>query len=242
MAIKRITVFTATLLFSLALVGGVRLASRPINRIFEPHLQRMLDVAAKRGASRWMKVLILVGADVNSKVYSQFVCINATEEDIAMDYHFPLHSAAWFGQTEAVKVLLGEGANVNGTDGFGRTAMWYTALGGHSNVTHLLLEKGADPGISNKPSSTSTSPLEKAAQEGETEIAEILLAYGAGQNGEMDSALWQAVWYDKPQTAKFLISKGANTSQMKHGMTLLERAFEHGDTELIDYLKQTGAK
>lgn len=239
---NRVLVFVSTFLFSIALVGVLHFTVRSIGRTLEPHLPHMLDMATNRGEIRRMQVLIFLGANVNGKVYPQFVCGNATEEDIAMDYHFPLQSAAYEGQGEAVELLLKKGANINATDGFGRTALWYVALGGHPDVAQLLLERGADPRISIKQSRTSKSPLEEAAQEGETKIVEMFLERGAGQNGELDSALWEAVWYDKPQTAKFLISKGANVNQVRYGTTLLERAYEHGDAELIEYLKEARSK
>ncbi|HEX8774178.1 MAG TPA: ankyrin repeat domain-containing protein [Pyrinomonadaceae bacterium] len=238
----KILVFTSTLLFSIALVGVPHFIARSIGRSIEPRLPQMLDMAAERGEVRQTQFLIFLGADVNGKVFPQFVCGNATEEDIAMDYHFPLQSAAHAGQGEAVDLLLEKGANINATDGFGRTALWKAALGGHPAVARLLLDRGADPRISIKQFPTSTSPLEEAAQEGEIEIAGMFLEHGAGQNGELDSALWEAVWYDKPQMVKFLISKGANVIQIRDGMTLLERAYEHGDTELLEYLKQANAR
>jgi len=239
---NRILVFASTLLSSIALVGVLHFTVRSVGTTVEPHLLRMLDTAAKRGEIRRMQFLIFLGADVNGKVYPQFVCGNATEEDIARDYHYPLQSAAYTGQGEAVELLLSKGAKINATDGFGCTALWNTAIGGHLAVARFLLDRGADPRISIKQSSLSTSPLEIAAQEGETEIAGIFLEHGASQREELDSALWEAVWYDKPQTAKFLISKGANVNRVRYGMTLLERAYEHGDAELIEYLKEAGGK
>lgn len=239
---NRILVFTSTLLFSIALVSVLHFAARSISLALEPHLPRMLDMAAERGEIRRMQFLIFLGADVNGKVYPQFVCGNASAEDIAMDYHFPLQSAAYAGQGEAVELLLKKGANINAANGFGRTALWHVALGGHPEVARLLLERGADPRISIKQFPTSESPLEGAARQGETEIAGMFLERGAGQNGELDSALWEAVWYDQRQTAKFLIFKGANVNQIRYGMTLLQRAYEHGDAEFIEYLKEARGK
>jgi hypothetical protein len=239
---NRILAFTSTLLFSIALVGVLHFTVRSIRRSVEPHLPRMLDMAAERGEIRRMQLLIFLGADVNGKVYPQFVCGNATEESIARDYHFPLQSAAYAGQGEAVEFLLSKGANINATDGYGHTALWDVALGGHPAVARLLLARQADPLISIRQFPTSTSPLEEAAQAGETEIAEMFLEHGAGKNGELDSALWGAVWYNKPQTAKFLVSRGANVNQVRYGMTLLERAYEHGDAELIKCLKEARGK
>lgn len=242
MARYRILVFASTLLFSIALVEVLHFTARSMGRTVEPHLSGLLDIAAERGEIHRMQALILLGADVNGKVYPQYVCGNATEADIAMDYHLPLQSAAYEGQGEAVELLLEKGANINATDGFGRTALWYVALGGHPALARLLLERGAEPRTSIKLFPTSTSPLEEAAQEGETEIAGMFLERGAGQNGELDSALWKAVWYDKPQTAKFLISKGANVNQVRDGLTLLERAYQHEDVELVECVKEASGK
>ena len=176
---NRILVFASTLLFSIALVGVLHFTTRSISRTVEPHLPRMLDMAAERSEIRRMQVLIFFGAGVNSKVYPQFVCGNATEADIARDYHFPLQSAAYEGRNEAVELLLNHGADVNATDGFGRTALWYVALGGHADTARLLISRGANvnPPKGNFP--LATTPLEKAIEEDEQGVVDVLLENGA---------------------------------------------------------------
>ena len=202
---RRILAFISTLLLPLTIVGVVNLAVRSISRNFEPQLQRMLDMATEGGEVRIMEILILLGADVNGKVYPQLVCGNATEEDIATNYHFPLQSAAYGGHTEAVELLLDKGVSIAGADG--RAVLWHAALGGHLDIARLLLARGADPKALSNQFPAGNSPLEEATQDGETEIAKLFLEYGAERNGELDSALWEAVWFDKHDTARFLISR-----------------------------------
>lgn len=176
---RRILVFTFILLISMALVGALNLTVRAIRKPLEPNLQQMLDVAAQRGATGRMRLLIFVGAKVNGKVFPQFVCGNVTEEDIAKDHHYPLISAAWAGQNEAVALLLNHGADVNATDGFGRTALWYVALGGHADTARLLISRGANVNAPKGNYSLGTTPLEKAIEDGEQEVVEVLLESGA---------------------------------------------------------------
>lgn len=178
---RRILVFTLTLIVSMALVGALNFTVRAIRKPLEPNLQQMLDIAAQRGATGRMRLLIFGGANVNGKVYSQFVCGNATEEDIARDHHYPLISAAWAGQNEAVELLLNHGADVNASDGFGRTALWYVALGGHPDTATLLISKGANVNPTKGNYSLGTTPLEEAVKEGEQEVVEVLRKNGARQ-------------------------------------------------------------
>ncbi|CAE7287923.1 ANK1 [Symbiodinium sp. CCMP2592] len=57
----------------------------------------------------------------------------------------PLHLAARFGHEEAVKALLGLGADVAATTVFGRTSLHWAALNGHAKMTALLLESRSPP-------------------------------------------------------------------------------------------------
>ena len=65
----------------------------------------------------------------------------------ALDPQFglpPLGWAALHGQTEAVKLLLEKGANINNRHRDGSTALHSAAFLGHVETVKLLLEKGAD--------------------------------------------------------------------------------------------------
>jgi ankyrin repeat protein len=176
---NRILVFVSTLLFSIALVSVLHFTVRSVSRTIEPNLSRKLYLATERGEITRMRLLIFLGADVNSKVYSQYFCANMTKEDRERDYDFALQSAALEGQTEAVELLLNQGADVNITDGYGRTALWFAALGGKADTARLLILKGANVNPAKGISDYATTPLEIASEHGNQEVIKILLENGA---------------------------------------------------------------
>ncbi len=100
----------------------------------------------------------------------------------------PIHDAAIDGDTERVKQLLGEGADVNAPDDAGTPLQW-ALFGGQTEVVRLLLENGADPNIG----SSSGTPLQAAVVGGNLEIVDLLLEHGAEPNqGERSTPLTAA--------------------------------------------------
>ena len=55
--------------------------------------------------------------------------------------------AARDGQSEAVKLLLDSGADIDQVSGDGSTALVLAALNGEFDIAMLLIERGADPNI-----------------------------------------------------------------------------------------------
>jgi ankyrin repeat protein len=60
-----------------------------------------------------------------------------------------LMSAAWRGNTDALKLLLDAGAAVDAQDAYGWTALMRASEEGHLDAVKLLLARGADPGARN---------------------------------------------------------------------------------------------
>jgi ankyrin repeat protein len=60
---------------------------------------------------------------------------------------------------EAVEMLLERGADVNGVDNNGDTAMHGAAANNYPRVVNLLANRGADPGIWSKPNESGRTPL-----------------------------------------------------------------------------------
>ena len=90
----------------------------------------------------------------------------------------PLHLAAFFGQADAVRLLLARGAIVdrNGTGWMTGTPLHAAASGSHASVVRMLLAAGADP---NNRQRHGYTPLHSAAANGDLESVEVLLDAGA---------------------------------------------------------------
>jgi adenosylhomocysteine nucleosidase len=93
----------------------------------------------------------------------------------------PLHLAAFFGQTDAVRLLLARGADVDpvGTGWMTGTPLHAAAAGSHAAIVRMLLEAGADPTTRQRHGFT---PLHTAAANGDLAGVEALLAAGADPN------------------------------------------------------------
>lgn len=59
----------------------------------------------------------------------------------------PLHICSVLGNHKIVEILLRGGADVDATDGLGRTALHCGAESGHGDVVRVLLRNKADPSI-----------------------------------------------------------------------------------------------
>lgn len=112
------------------------------------------------------------------------------------DGFFPLALAAYFGQPEAVRLLLERGADVRATS---RNPMQLQPLhaavaGRHPHVVRLLAGAGADVDARQHGGWT---PLLAAAAHGQEEIVDVLLSYGAlvdlaGEDGRDPAAMAEA--------------------------------------------------
>ena len=96
----------------------------------------------------------------------------------ATDGFTALHLAAFFGKTEAARVLLEAGAPVSayGTNSIANQPLHAAAAGRHIEVCRLLLAAGADVDATQHGGYT---PLHEAAGNGDPELAELFLSAGA---------------------------------------------------------------
>lgn len=90
-----------------------------------------------------------------------------------------LLQAAERGQTETIRRLIENGADVNAADEDGWSPLIFAARWGHTDTTRLLIEHGADVNAADEDGWT---PLMFAAQEDHTHIARLLIEHGADIN------------------------------------------------------------
>jgi ankyrin repeat protein len=155
-----------------------------------------LMMASAYGSIEAMKVLIVAGADVNTK------------NDLGAT---ALHWCA--GDIDKVRLLMEKGADVNARSKMGRTPLLIAAMhDGGSAVVELLLAKGAKVSVVD---STFTSPLSAAASAGDAAAVRLLLEKGA-QVGPKDMlsslALMNAASEDNAEIVGMLLEKGANVN------------------------------
>jgi len=96
-----------------------------------------------------------------------------------------LHFAAFFDQTDAGRLLLDRGADVDapGRGWMTGTALHSAASGRHGAIAGILLEAGADPSLRQ---AAGWTPLHSAAHNGDPEIVRKLLSHGADPRATND--------------------------------------------------------
>jgi hypothetical protein len=104
----------------------------------------------------------------------------------------------------------------------------------------------ADGANVNAKRSNGTTALHSACSRGYFEIVQYLVENGADMNirgGEdNDTPLIWAVYNERNNISKFLIDNGANiNSRDKHGKSALNYAYERGEMDIHNYLKERGA-
>jgi len=138
-----------------------------------------------------------------------------------------LETAAAKGKLAEVKLLLDNGAAVDGLQQPGLTALHYAAGNGHKAIVDLLLSKGAKPGAQ---TGGGVTPLHLAASKGYEEVAKTLLAAGAPVNAKTTAYETR----DSPFDLRYKISTP--------GQTPLHLAAAAGYAGLVELLLAKGAE
>ncbi len=191
-----------------------------------------LHEAAKRGRGRIIDQLLQRGIPVDVRG------VNAMT---------PLHQAVWFGHVDAAKRLLAHGASLSlkGTPQ-ASTALHLAVDRADADMVQLLLESGANIHDRNRNMET---PLHVAAWQrwnDNTEVAELLLDYGADLDARDDlgfAPLNRAAREGSTKLASLLVLQGADVeSQTIKETTPLYQAAWAGDIATVRLLLDHGAK
>ncbi|XP_038624219.1 LOW QUALITY PROTEIN: ankyrin repeat domain-containing protein 35 [Tachyglossus aculeatus] len=178
-------------------VGRVAaLASRKTARPtkLDVHGQSPFHVAASKGLTECLTVLLANGAEINTKnedgstalhlatISCQPQCVKvllqhgANEDAVDGENRSPLHWAASSGCASSVLLLCDHEAFLDVLDNDGRTPLMIASLGGHSAICSQLLQRGARVNVTDK---EDKSALILACEKGSAEVAELLLSHGA---------------------------------------------------------------
>uniref|UniRef100_A0A8C4SB91 Fibronectin type III and ankyrin repeat domains 1 n=1 Tax=Erpetoichthys calabaricus TaxID=27687 RepID=A0A8C4SB91_ERPCA len=125
-----------------------------------------LMVAAQKGYSRLVNILVEYGADINLKNGSGKTC---------------LMLACFAGHLDIVKFLRTSGADWETCDRTGSTAMHWAADGGHINVIRFLINDSCK--VDSKDNGSLWTPLMRvSALSGNARVASLLIQAGADVN------------------------------------------------------------
>ncbi|KAJ3110368.1 hypothetical protein HDU96_006660 [Phlyctochytrium bullatum] len=121
--------------------------------------QSILATAVGMGRTQVVKLMLQKGANLSGDLLDAAVGMPVTDDCASMvklllDYGanpnalhqggFPLHKAAQKGKEDIIRVLLDAGANIDDTDGSGRTPLLVACEKGHDGAAELLMQAGAN--------------------------------------------------------------------------------------------------
>ena len=206
--------------------------------------------AARTGDLPAMKRYIAEGADVN-----------APDENLNIS---PLAWSTSHGQTEATRLLIENGADVNLKDDNGSTPLHGAAVFGRADVAKLLVENGANLQVRNNDGGTPADALQldwrtttfigglmgvevekniAVMQSGRNEIAKL---FGVKEFDSKDipaaQGLSEAVFIGDLPAVKQALTDGAdpNAKDPQSGSTMLSIAALMGHTEIVALLLEQG--
>uniref|UniRef100_A0A4W4FKZ9 Ankyrin repeat and SOCS box containing 2a, tandem duplicate 1 n=1 Tax=Electrophorus electricus TaxID=8005 RepID=A0A4W4FKZ9_ELEEL len=145
----------------------------------------------------------------------------------------PVHEAAYYGQTDCLKLLLSGKRQL--------TPLILSVSKGHLVCVKYLLEKEADPKI---PTKTNETPLYEACATNNDQMVLLLLRNGADVNQKcLDrwTALHESVLQNNLEICEILVAYGAQvTSSNIFGVSPLFLAAQYGFVEAVQLLVKNG--
>ena len=154
----------------------------------------------------------------------------------------PLIDAVKNVDREAVRSLLKQGANVNGTQADGTTALHWASYRDDLESADLLIRSGANVNARNDLGAT---PLWAACQNGSESMVRRLLTAGANPNAALllgETPMMVAARSGSPAVVELLAAQGANVNaRAARGQTALMWAVAQKHPEVVKVLLANGA-
>jgi hypothetical protein len=183
------------------------------------------------------------------------VSATANQGTSAGDVQGELISAINRGDTQAVRELVGRGADVNAVhpDSAGKTPLQLSAIYGHAEIARILIAHGAEPDAKSDDNDRTAlilavrrAPMMGVGEARALQVVRILIANGADVNAR-DSSSATALMFaslDGYRTiVQELIAHGADVNARDaYGETALIMAQREGHTEIVADLKRAGAR
>ena len=137
----------------------------------------------------------------------------------------PVADAAMRGDTETVRALLRDGADVNAAQGDGMTAIHWSAINGDAELMRVLLYAGANADATTRLGGY--TPLHLASNEGGGEAVTVLLEAGSNPAAITDTGLVALHFAAQAGDAKAVLAL------LEHSADINVRDETHGRTPLI---------
>ena len=151
-----------------------------------------------------------------------------------------LLAESYLGNAAAIPELLKQGADINGSDVLGFTALMHAAENGRTEAVQVLLDHDADVNAADNMGCTAVTV---AAEAGHLDIVRLLLEHGANVvelvlNDKFLTAAAAGQW-EKVGT---LLDQGADVNATEDGATALILAVQAGHGEVARLLIERGAE
>ncbi len=207
-----------------------------------------LSDAAIQGSLETVTILVEAGTDPGAAItaavsYRQQAIVEYLESKGAREDVDPLLVAARRGDATAVDAAIAARANLEVTDGAGRTPLMRAALYGHAAVVARLAKAGAKVDAAT-PEDHHTA-LHIAANENNVDVVEALAAAKANMNARADAGsptpLLVAVENGAEEAVRALLAAGADANVFTDN-TAVNRAIERGNLAMVKALVAAGAR
>ena len=167
------------------------------------------------------------------------VLTNATRAD---EVATTAADAAEKNDADALRALIEQGAEINGQQIDGTTALHWVVYHDDEQLTEVLIQAGADVKAVNR---YGVPPLSLACKNGNRKIVQMLLDAGAEANTTLpggETALMTASRTGQVGPVKALLSGGAEVNAREHqGQTALMWAAAEGNLKVVEALLQADA-